>query len=168
LAAVTLIPQKPLAKGALLAAVILMAGCNALPPAPLVGINPVEAASFARTGQGSVTGQAYADSGTPSRASGKTVYLVPDLPRYQDWLRRTIVEGNGPNLDPSDGRYVRQATADESGSFSFTGVPDGKYIVVFVTYWEEPDANGYMISKGGPRSQQVVVSGGAPVSVELR
>ncbi|HEY1794305.1 MAG TPA: hypothetical protein VGG34_15430 [Opitutaceae bacterium] len=153
---------------ALLAAALACGGCQGITYTPLAPLDPRGAAPYAMKGAGSVTGQAYAQSnGDKSWAAGKKVYLVPDLPHFQDWLKRTIVHGNGPNLDPQDSRYVRIAEADDAGSFSFAGVPDGKYVVLVVAYWEYPDPTGNMITKGGPASEEIEVARGAPVQVDL-
>lgn len=159
--------MKP-AQTALLALVVALSGCQGVTFKPLAPLDVNAAAHYAVKGTASVSGQAYANSdGDKSHAAGRKVYLVPDLEHFQDWLHRTIGQGSGPDLDPRDSAYVRIVEADDSGNFNFRDVPEGKYLVLTVAFWEEPDPTGYMLTRGGPASAQIEVAKDAQVQVDL-
>ena len=144
-----------------LAIVALAFGCvagpspNALPPIRYEALySEEEYAPFLKTGEGSVSGQAFLKTrgGDVKIGAGNEVTLDP-LTAYsyewwsvagRYWVRRNIL----PSV-PRFHEIRRAAISDGEGRFVFRDLPDGDYIVRTWVTWEVPQLNYVDNTQGG-------------------
>jgi hypothetical protein len=125
-------------------------------------------------GNNSITGRAYlvSRSGYVRTCIYRRVELIPVTTYSTAWMShvfqgvdagyasRTIIDGM-PN-DDDFAKFRRQATCDQSGSFTFKDVADGKYYVFAGIYWALRWQRN-----GGGLMKEVDVTNGKQVDVVL-
>jgi hypothetical protein len=74
------------------------------------------------------------------------------------------IGGTVSGKDPNEVKYMRTTTSDADGKFSFSDVPDGKYVVGTKVVWHVPGRYG-SDRQGGFISNTVEVSGGKAADI---
>ena len=148
------------------------------PPRP-TGPITFDARQFAwsqASGPNSIAGRlGYRQGATAFSCAGSTVVLTPETP----WSRQRMavlygsteraalpsdeVRARTDRAPPGDaGPYVKRATCDEAGRFTFTGLPDGAWYAITVARPAgQPDAESTALMR------RVVTRGGRTVSLVL-
>lgn len=166
-----------------IAAALTLSACATVEPARIMA--PLDPATFAwsqAAGSGKVSGTALLRTvgGDAKTCAGSEVQLTPDAPYSRERMtllygatdRAFLGRGNSV-LVAGEGwsfrQYVRTTTCDSSGSFEFTGLPDGIYYVTASVLWEVPSGSyvSYMAPQGGWFLQRVVVRAGQSPRVVL-
>lgn len=97
-----------------------------------------ELAPYGKPGDCAVHGQAYlkAKDGTIHYAAHIKVILVPVTDYTTEWYRVGVLKQEVvPPFDPAVVKYVREATGDLEGKFTFSHVPAGKYYLASDINW---------------------------------
>ncbi len=119
-----------------------------------------------KKGTATIAGQAFMrrNDGIVVYAAGSAVYLLPQTAYTQEIISKAAAYGslNITNADQRLALYIKRTQANGEGRFSFTGVPDGSYIVGTNVNWMAGD-----YQQGGDLMQVVTVSGGKSVDVIL-
>ena len=159
------------------ALILVLAGCAQVQQqaALSTGISPGEVEWARKSGRNTVSGNASVKSGgTTYSCAGQSANLIPDTAYAR--ARMTAIFGNatrgqraaslGPvKFERDDPLYVqtlRTARCDNSGSFSFPGVPDGVWYVTTSVKWQ-----GSSQVEGSSMMQRVDVQGARLVKVML-
>jgi hypothetical protein len=128
-----------------------------------------------RSGTNSVSGLALINAaGTPHTCAGQSANLIPDS-TYARARMKAIFGSDAKGMraaslgavkferdDPLYVSTLRTTRCDDSGSFSFTRVPDGIWYVTTSVKWQ-----GASQAEGGSMMQRVDVRGGRLVKVSL-
>lgn len=137
---------KPLVRRALysIPALLLLCACAA----PLAIPFDTAAASYVFSqGGNSISGRAYlaSRSGYVRTCANRRIELIPITNYSTAWMSRVFQGANEGyaaraviDSMPNDDNFVkfqRQATCDQSGSFIFNNVADGKYYIFVSIYW---------------------------------
>jgi hypothetical protein len=103
--------------------------------------DPTQAAYAAKSGTGSVKGQAFARQrgGGVVTAAGEQVYLLPDVSPFREMAEkgRAGIEFDMPKFDGD--KYLKATIADAEGRFSFSNLHPGKYIALTKVQWMAGD-----------------------------
>ncbi len=88
---------------------------------------------LAKTGKGTVKGTIYVEDvyGRKVMGTGTRLYLNPATSYSDQWYRDSYIGGN--KMEKADSRlfnYLRFTASDNSGAFSFYGVPSGSYYLI--------------------------------------
>lgn len=158
---------------AIFAATLFLSGCaTPPPPQPLAAFNEQEYAKFSGSGSGILEGQAFLRTrgGDIKYAAGSEVALKPATSHGRDWANRCYRTDRWHPVDDRARPYLRTAIADASGSFRFTNLPPGEYVVVTSIFWQYPRSTGssvYMATTGGFVAGIATVEDGQVVRVIL-
>jgi hypothetical protein len=119
----------------------------------------------AKPGKATITGQAFfrRKDGVVVYAAGNPVSLIPVNAYTMEIMtesRSSAFSVKITNSDPRLKNYIRQTTANREGRFTFTGVPDGPYVVATRVTWMAGDAQ-----QSGDLTQQVAISNGQNVNL---
>jgi len=159
------------------ALILALAGCAQFQQqsALSTGISPGEVEWARKSGRNTVSGNTSVKSaGTTYTCAGQSANLIPDTAYAR--ARMTAIFGNatrgqraaslGPvKFERDDPLYVqtlRTTRCDNSGSFSFPGVPDGVWYVTTSVKWQ-----GSSQVEGSSMMQRVDVQGARLVKVML-
>ena len=143
---------------------------------------------YTKSGTGSITGQAFVVvrggdvlldshgylttiSDNARTASGSDVTLDPATPYAMDWYMKAGTSLRRFSNVPKDQRFraARRTTiADESGKFTFEGLPAGRYIVRTTITWQTPRDSYRMMTQGGVASAVVDLAEGEQKTVIMR
>lgn len=140
---------------AMFAVILLAASCAARAPNTPEPDMDLAAARFALdTGDASIEGSGCLRQrgGDVVSCAGSPVWLIPDTPFFQ-WASDQSRIALGRALSrPEVTEYVREATCDVDGRFTFDDVPAGAYLAGTVVTWEVPGGPPLYISstQGGP------------------
>jgi hypothetical protein len=165
------------------------AGTPASPAAnPTAGAVAADYYPYTKTGTASIIGQAFVVvrggdvlldshgylttiSDNARTASGSDVTLDPATPYAMDWYMKTGTSlrrfGNAPK-DPAFRAARKTAIADESGKFTFDGLPAGRYIVRTTITWQTPRDSYRMMTQGGVASAVVDLAEGEQKRLIIR
>lgn len=165
------------------------AGTPASPAAnPTAGAVGADYYPYTKTGTASINGQAFVVvrggdvlldshgylttiSDNARTASGSDVTLDPATPYAMDWYMKTGTSlrrfGNAPK-DPAFRAARKTAIADESGKFTFEGLPAGRYIVRTTITWKTPRDSYRMMTQGGVASAVVDLAEGEQKRLIIR
>ena len=129
--------------------------------------DPAEHAYINKQGSALIVGQAFMrrNDGMVVYGAGSTVYLFPLTSYFQEVLARSGTDGVTtfkPNLDPRIANYARVTQANGEGRFSFSNVPNGRYLVGSSVQWMAGNS-----PQGGSVSQSVTISNGQSIEVIL-
>lgn len=118
-----------------------------------------------KKGTAVVNGQAFMrrNDGIVVYAAGSPVYLMPSTPYTQEMYTKAAAAYMPVNITNADQRlaqYIRRSQANGEGRFSFSGVPDGSYILVTTVNWMAGDSQ-----QGGDLTQLITVSDGKSLDV---
>lgn len=125
----------------LLAAALILTGCQVAPQPYITAFDPVEYEPYEREGTGVVVGQAFlrTEGGGVVTAAGRTVHLFPATKNSSEFIMRSVIAYE--RLEPADPRaakYGRSTIADADGRFRFEGLPAGRYYVTSYISWKVP------------------------------
>ena len=126
-----------------------------------------------RGGDVLLDGQGYLTtiSDNARTASGSDVTLDPATPFAMDWYMKSGTSlrrfGNAPK-DATFRAARRTVVADESGKFTFTNLPAGRYIVRTTITWQTPRDSYRMMTQGGVASAVIDLVEGEAKTVILR
>jgi hypothetical protein len=165
------------------------AGPPASPAAnPTAGAVAADYYPYTKTGTASINGQAFVVvrggdvlldshgylttiSDNARTASGSDVTLDPATPYAMDWYMKSGTSlrrfGNAPK-DPAFRAARKTAIADESGKFTFEGLPAGRYIVRTTITWKTPRESYRMMTQGGVASAVVDLAEGEQKRLIIR
>ena len=104
-------------------------------------------------------------------ASGSDVTLDPATPFAMDWYMKSGTSLRRFGNTPKDATFRaarRTAVADESGKFTFTNLPAGRYIVRTTITWQTPRDSYRMMTQGGVASAVIDISEGEAKTIILR
>jgi hypothetical protein len=92
-----------------------------------------EYARLHRNGKGTIKGKIYISDGYDTKIVGKgtRLYLNPKTSYSDQWYDESYI--GGKKMQKADNRlfnYLRFTSSDESGNFSFYGVPSGSYYLI--------------------------------------
>lgn len=136
-------------------AALALAGCASMPPPPTVPISAAwsddEVAWSLSPGRSTVTGQAVLRTvgGEARTCAGLEAHLIPDSAYARERLTfdyRSLERGMKSrtqayfwNPDPAGySDVIRTVICDAQGTFTFEGVPAGKYYVTALVAWGVP------------------------------
>ena len=88
-------------------------------------------------------------------AAGNDVTLDPATPYAMEWYMKTGMSLRRFGDMPKDATFRaarKKAIADESGKFSFSGLPAGRYIIRTTITWQTPRDSYRMMTQGGVAS----------------
>lgn len=137
------------------AVLVALAGCASLPPPPTVPIAAPwsdDAVAWSRgSGTATITGQAVLRTvgGEARTCAGLEARLIPDSAYARERLSfdyRSLDRGMKSRIQtyfwsPDPAAYsetIRTVTCDAQGTFTFEGVPAGKYYVTALVAWGIP------------------------------
>lgn len=104
-------------------------------------------------------------------ASGNEVTLDPATPFAMDWYMKSGTSlrrfTNAPS-DPTFRSARKTAVADESGRFTFSNLPAGRYIVRTTITWKIPRDSYRMMTQGGVASAVVDLAEGEQKTLILK
>ena len=165
------------------------AGTPASPAAsPTAGAVAADYYPYTKTGTASINGQAFVVvrggdvlldshgylttiSDNARTASGSDVTLDPATPYAMEWYMKTGTSlrrfGNAPK-DRAFRAARKTAIADESGKFTFDGLPAGRYIVRTTVTWQTPRDSYRMMTQGGVASAVVDLAEGEQKRLIIR
>ena len=128
-------------------AVLVLAGCAA--PAPYVmktEFNTNDLASYTYKGSASISGQAFLKTrgGDVRYGAGNDVFITPATAYTQEIVKFitergrdvTIYQAAPTGNDKVLAGYIRKATADGQGNFSFSGLTPGNYYIECGVFWD--------------------------------
>jgi len=126
-----------------------------------------------RGGDVLLDGQGYLTtiSDNARTASGSDVTLDPATPFAMDWYMKSGTSLRRFANAPKDAAFRaarRTAVADESGKFTFTNLPAGRYIVRTTITWQTPRDSYRMMTQGGVASAVIDIAEGEAKTVILR
>ena len=126
-----------------------------------------------RGGDVLLDGQGYLTtiSDNARTASGSDVTLDPATPFAMDWYTKSGTSLRRFANAPKDAAFRaarRTAVADESGKFTFTNLPAGRYIVRTTITWQTPRDSYRMMTQGGVASAVIDIAEGEAKTVILR
>ena len=104
-------------------------------------------------------------------ASGSDVTLDPATPFAMDWYMKSGTSLRRFGNTPKDAAFRaarRTVVADESGKFTFTNLPAGRYIVRTTITWQTPRDSYRMMTQGGVASAVIDISEGEAKTIILR
>jgi len=165
------------------------AGTSASPAAnPTAGAVAADYYPYTKAGTASINGQAFVVvrggdvlldshgylttiSDNARTASGSDVTLDPATPYAMDWYMKTGTSlrrfGNAPK-GPAFRAARKTAIADESGKFTFDGLPAGRYIVRTTIIWQTPRDSYRTMTQGGVASAVVDLAEGEQKRLIIR
>lgn len=128
--------------------------------------NPDDYQAYKAAGSNSIDGQGFLTQlgGGVVTCAGHPVFLTPDTPYFRE-IVSIAVHGNHPQFPHGSGGpedVVRHTVCDAQGNFSFSELPDGKYIVMTEVTWEAAYAQ-----QGGPVWRAGTLDGGQRKKVIL-
>lgn len=126
-----------------------------------------------RGGDVLLDGQGYLTtiSDNARTASGSDVTLDPATPFAMDWYMKSGTSLRRFANTPKDAAFRaarRTAVADESGKFTFTNLPAGRYIVRTTITWQTPRDSYRMMTQGGVASAVIELVEAEAKTVILR
>jgi len=126
-----------------------------------------------RGGDVLLDGQGYLTtiSDNARTASGSDVTLDPATPFAMDWYMKSGTSLRRFANTPKDAAFRaarRTAVADESGKFTFSNLPAGRYIVRTTITWQTPRDSYRMMTQGGVASAVIDLVEGEAKTVILR
>jgi len=96
--------------------------------------------NYTDIGNETISGQAFAKTkgGDVKYGAGVEIQLIPFTPYTLEDLSRRILNNEDllPQLDKRLIKYIRIAVTDAFGNFSFSELPQGKYILWCPIYWK--------------------------------
>ncbi|WP_156381210.1 hypothetical protein [Aminobacter sp. DSM 101952] len=113
-----------------------------------------------KPGKATISGQAFMrrNDGVVVYAAGSPVYLTPQTPYTMEAFNRSA-SATGPvvftNPDARLKDYTRVTQTNGEGRFTFSGVPDGPFIVATTVHWMAGD-----MRQGGDLTKLFVVTNG--------
>lgn len=156
---------------AVIALAALVTSCQTQPPPPLSSkFSQAEAAFALKSGTARIQGQAFMRQrgGGVVTAAGSDVILIPDQPYTREMINRDI---SGQGFLTAEYQpvfpYSKTTVADASGSFAFTNLAAGNYIVITEVKWLVPTQYGGM-NQGGTLASPVTVRSGETAQIILR
>lgn len=86
-------------------------------------------------GEAEISGEGFLrrSDATLARCSGGVVYLVPATPYFQEWIevyRSGARIANPKALHEAHGKAIRKTQCDATGRFTFSDLPQGKWLLV--------------------------------------
>jgi hypothetical protein len=143
---------------------------------------------YTKTGTGAINGQAFVVirggdvlldtrgylttiSDNARTASGSDVTLDPATPYAMEWYMKSGTSLRRFGNAPKDARFRaarKTAIADESGKFTFEGLPAGRYIVRTTITWETPRDSYRMMRQGGVASAVIDLAEGEQKTLIIR
>lgn len=129
--------------------------------------NPTDHEFASKPGQATVSGQAFMrrNDGIVVYAAGSRVMLLPAssyVREIYDASQKIYGATTVENLDPRLLHYTKLAQANGEGRFSFSGVPDGNYLIATQVVWMAGD-----LRQGGDLTTFVTVANGQSVDAIL-
>ena len=122
-----------------LLAVIFISACARTPVMiERIPFNEAEFLALPASGSATVTGKAFIKTteGTIHFAQNEQVRLNPKTSYSQQWYEVNYLGNtNITDADPRYLNYVRKATVDEKGIFTFSNVPAGDYYISVPVFW---------------------------------
>ena len=124
---------------AVLSLAAALAGCAAPSPAVKEPFDLQALAPYRRDDGATLVGQATMPivNGQTATCAGADVTLFPDTPYYREIFGR-MAKGQASDLGANKEAarsYLRGATCDAQGRFSFTGLPAASWIVIVDVHW---------------------------------
>lgn len=153
---------------------LFVASCSFLetkkPLLPRIPFPKEEYAKLPVSGTGTVTGRAFLKRGGDIiAAAGERVLLNPVTTYSNQWYTLSFIGHS--QLEPPDPRinkYIRAATADPQGRFTFRNVPPGEYYVITVVSWQMPLSDQEVPASQGARlCKRITVRNGEETRVTL-
>lgn len=92
-------------------------------------------AAWLAKGDAEIAGEGFLrrPDATLARCSGGVVYLVPATPYFQEWIevyRSGAKIANPKALHEAHGKAIRKTQCDATGRFTFSDLPNGKWLLV--------------------------------------
>ena len=148
-----------------------VAACAPKPITTLSKFNAAEVAYIHEQGPNTIRGQAFLRQrgGGVVTCAGSEVHLAPAGHYATERIRNIYGTTSRPaqavaRADDGDSeyyRYIRIATCDAQGSFTFRDVADGRYFLITVVQWQVHEYS----HEGGALMSPVEVSGGEVAEV---
>jgi len=147
---------------------LLLLGCLACSAPRQQAFDPGAYAPYAGTGTGIVEGRAAVldETGAERVAAGLPVVLQPATAYGEEWYARAVL--GGEELDAPDPRltpFLRTVTSGADGSFRFTGVPAGDWILTCRVTWRTAGLESRFSTHGEWAAARLHVSEGETVEV---
>ena len=104
-------------------------------------------------------------------ASGNDVTLDPATPYAMEWYMKTGTSLRRFGDMPKDAAFRaarKKVIADESGKFSFEGLPAGRYIIRTTITWQTPRDSYRMMTQGGVASAVIDLAEGEQKTVIIK
>lgn len=164
--------MKPFRSALAVSTMLVISACaqvhNAQPSAAFPPFPTDEYSRLVRTGDATLTGQAFLKSkeGGVIVGAGSEIILIPATSYsrvfYEAYLRNQ-------STAPADSRvkqYTLKTQADANGTFRFTNVPAGRYYLAGIVTWEDPTQFD-RTPQGGTIMKEVQVAAGSNQTVML-
>ena len=129
--------------------------------------DPAEHEFAVKPGHATITGQAFMrrNDGVVVYAAGSQVMLLPAssyVLEIYEASQKIYGAAKVGNLDQRLAVYTKAVQANGEGRFSFSGVPDGSYLIATQVVWMAGD-----MRQGGDLTKFVTVAGGQSVDTIL-